>query len=119
MMTETRASVMSPGTQLGPGTGSSARGSASRSERRPGIRSRRRMRTLFRARVPGRAPAQTSTIASTRQEGFLSVRSLRRLAVVAAVLALPLSASTGSALAQSPGDPTLTLGVGDDVAGGE
>ena len=49
----------------------------------------------------------------------MSLRTLRRLAVFAAALALSLSASAASAIAQSPGDPTLTIGVGDDVAGGE
>ena len=40
---------------------------------------------------------------------------------LAATLALSASISAGPAAAadQSPGDPTLTLGVGDDVAGGE
>jgi hypothetical protein len=46
----------------------------------------------------------------------LSFASLRRLAGLTAALTLSLA---GTALAQSPGDPTLTLGVGDDVAGGE
>ncbi|HEX6022629.1 MAG TPA: hypothetical protein VFZ00_11585 [Solirubrobacter sp.] len=38
------------------------------------------------------------------------------MAGLTAALTLSLA---GTALAQSPGDPTLTLGVGDDVAGGE
>ena len=46
----------------------------------------------------------------------MSIASLRRLAGLTAALTLSLA---GTALAQSPGDPTLTLGVGDDVAGGE
>jgi hypothetical protein len=49
----------------------------------------------------------------------LSTRSLRRLAVLGTALALMLTIGAATAAAQSPGDPTITVGVGDDVAGGE
>jgi hypothetical protein len=55
----------------------------------------------------------------TRQEGFLSFRTARRAAAVGAALTLSLALSASTAAAQSPGDPTLTIGVGDDVAGGQ
>ena len=49
----------------------------------------------------------------------MSTRSLRRLAVLGTALALMLTIGAATAAAQSPGDPTITVGVGDDVAGGE
>ena len=56
---------------------------------------------------------------TTLREGFLSRRSLRRLAVLGTALALMFTIGAATAAAQSPGDPTITVGVGDDVAGGE
>ena len=56
---------------------------------------------------------------TTLREGFLSTRSLRRLAVLGTALALMFTIGAATAAAQSPGDPTITVGVGDDVAGGE
>ena len=56
---------------------------------------------------------------TTLREGFLSRRSLRRLAVLGTALALTFTIGAATAAAQSPGDPTITVGVGDDVAGGE
>ena len=49
----------------------------------------------------------------------MSTRSLRRLAVLGTALALMFTIGAATAAAQSPGDPTITVGVGDDVAGGE
>ncbi|HET6547238.1 MAG TPA: hypothetical protein VFG79_02195 [Solirubrobacter sp.] len=49
----------------------------------------------------------------------MSLRSLRRAALLVPALMVSLLVAAGPAAAQSPGDPTMTVGVGDDVAGGE
>ncbi len=49
----------------------------------------------------------------------MSIRFARLLLALGAALALSLSLSVAGAAAQSPGDPTMTVNVGDDVAGGQ
>ena len=78
--------------------------------------------TRFRARSAPSREAVGRTIAhhNDKVQGVsLSSRTSRAAAALVAAIALTATAGAASAAAQSPGDPTLEIAVGDDVAGGD